>query len=86
MCSVGSGMVGPSLKGHTGTIRSVAFQDKNGRDNAAVLASAGAGDNRPRLWDVTTGDILMDCVKRDLLYMHSAFTDSFHLICCIFSK
>lgn len=43
------------LKGHTGTIRSVVFQEKFGRDSSTLLASAGAGDNRPRLWDVSTG-------------------------------
>jgi hypothetical protein len=41
------------MKGHTGTIRSVAFQPRHA--STTLLASAGAGDNKPRLWDVSSG-------------------------------
>ena len=44
------------MKGHTGTIRALSFQPQLYTATAPLLlASAGAGDNRPRLWDVTTG-------------------------------
>lgn len=43
------------MKGHTGTIRCVAFQPGGGGRVSPLLASAGAGDNRTRLWDVSTG-------------------------------
>ena len=42
------------MRGHTGTIRSVAFSSGN-RGLSPLLASAGAGDNSVRLWDVATG-------------------------------
>jgi WD40 repeat protein len=66
--SVGTGTMSAPLKGHTGTIRSVAFQEKFGRDNSTLLASAGAGDNRPRLWDVSTGACRcsLSCVRPDI--------------------
>lgn len=44
------------MKGHTGTIRTLSFQHQQYTASAPILlASAGAGDNRPRLWDVATG-------------------------------
>jgi len=45
-------VVSNPIKGHTGTIRAVAFQARPPRAGPLLLASAGAGDNRPRLWDV----------------------------------
>eukprot|EP00605_Chrysophyceae_sp_TOSAG23-4_P001339 GSChrysophyteH1.ASY1.ANO1.1456.1 assembled CDS len=65
-----SGMIGSTavgelcapMKGHTGTIRVVKFapplhglQGGTTTPSTHLLASAGAGDNRPRLWDVSTG-------------------------------
>jgi hypothetical protein len=42
-----------TLKGHTGTIRVVKFAPESNRGQGTVLAaSAGAGDFRPRLWDI----------------------------------
>lgn len=46
------------LKDHNGTIRAVKFgPDDLSSDGSTppVLASTGAGDFRPRLWDITTG-------------------------------
>ena len=54
--SVVSGTMGVPMKGHTGTIRSVAFRGGD-RDQPSLLASAGAGDNITRLWDVSTGTV-----------------------------
>lgn len=44
------GVVG-SLKGHTGTIRTLQF-------NNTYLASAGAGDFSPRLWDAQSSSLI----------------------------
>jgi WD40 repeat protein len=51
-----------AMKGHTGTIRVVKFSPKSNRGQGAVLAaSAGAGDFRPRLWDIQA-----ECCQRIL--------------------
>lgn len=54
--SVASGVMTVPMKGHTGTIRSVAFRGRE-RDQAPLLSSAGAGDNKARIWDVSTGTV-----------------------------
>jgi WD40 repeat protein len=43
-----------TLRGHNGTIRIIKFKHENGSPGN-VLASAGAGDFKPRLWDVDRG-------------------------------
>ncbi len=61
--------VGAALKGHTGTIRVMQFQPSSSSSASAsastagssasascLLASAGAGDFKPRLWDVSAGE------------------------------
>jgi WD40 repeat protein len=47
-------MVGAALKGHSGTVRVLKFRPSGASSAAPLLASAGAGDCRPRLWDVQT--------------------------------
>lgn len=58
-CSPYTGLMSPSLKGHNGTIRVVKFQQQSAHtikgDNNVLLASAGAGDCSPRVWDINTG-------------------------------
>jgi WD40 repeat protein len=50
LCNMASGTIGPPLKGHSGTIRIVKF---NALTSALpILASGGAGDNCPRIWDI----------------------------------
>lgn len=61
MCSVDTGNVSGPFKGHTGTIRSVSFQSKSSADSSTILASVGAGDNVPRIWDVHSGTTLTLC-------------------------
>lgn len=46
------------MKEHTGTIRVVKFLSE-GSGGAALLASAGAGDCKPRLWDAQAGEIFV---------------------------
>ena len=41
------------LRGHTGTVRAVKFAPTEGA-HGMLLASVGAGDCRPRIWDVKT--------------------------------
>ncbi len=75
------GMIGTSgvgelcapMKGHTGTVRAIKFapplspaQGSNASTSLHLLASAGAGDSRPRLWDVSTGS------AHSTLHGHSA--------------
>lgn len=43
------------MKGHNGTIRVVRFQPHEMISTSALLASAGAGDCVPRIWDVNGG-------------------------------
>ena len=53
-----SPLLSPPLKGHTGTVRVVSFSPTSrsgGGSSLQLLASAGAGDCKPRLWDVNTG-------------------------------
>lgn len=50
-----TGQFGESMKEHTGTIRVVKFLSEGSGAAAALLASAGAGDCKPRLWDAQTG-------------------------------
>ncbi len=58
-----SPLLSPPLKGHTGTVRVVSFSPSlaasSGRSEGGaslqLLASGGAGDCKPRLWDVNTG-------------------------------
>lgn len=45
--------VGKPMRGHTGTVRAVKFAPSTGT-HGLLLASAGAGDCRPRVWDVKT--------------------------------
>ena len=49
--------LGTNMKGHTGTIRVVKFAPENNETSASsvLAASAGAGDFKPRLWDIQTG-------------------------------
>lgn len=50
-----SRQLGAAMKGHTGTIRVVKFAPESyGGSSAVIAASGGAGDFRPRLWDVAT--------------------------------
>lgn len=50
------GRVCSALKGHTGTVRAVRFRSGPGISATDPLVlSAGAGDFRPRLWDVEKG-------------------------------
>lgn len=58
------------LKGHTGTVRAVKFSPFP--SSGDVLASCGAGDFRPRLWDVESGS----CQR-----LFSPHTDTVHAIC-----
>ena len=44
---------GQPMVGHTGTVRAVKFAPTSG-SSGMVLASAGAGDFRPRIWDAKT--------------------------------
>lgn len=53
-CSPTTGQFGEVMKEHTGTIRVVKFLGE-GSGAAALLASAGAGDCKPRLWDAQAG-------------------------------
>lgn len=56
MRSVRTGRMNAPMKGHVATIRSVAFQPSvSGASNQLHVASAGGGDNQPRVWDVQTG-------------------------------
>jgi len=69
-----AGELSAAMKGHTGTVRVVKFAPPftgvAGGNSAApslhLLASAGAGDNKPRLWDVATGS------SYSTLYSHNA--------------
>lgn len=50
-----SRQLGAAMKGHTGTIRVIKFAPESyGGSSAVIAASGGAGDFRPRLWDVAT--------------------------------
>ena len=49
-----SGLVSGNYKGHNGTIRVVKFNNWGG-SGAAEIASAGAGDCKPRIWDINDG-------------------------------
>lgn len=60
--SIATGKQLSLLKGHNGTVREVAFNTsqtlhRNTNDNNILLASAGAGDFRTRIWDINTGTI-----------------------------
>lgn len=50
-------VIGHALKGHNGTVRSVKFSHFSGNMSGWLL-SGGAGDFRPRLWDVERGIFL----------------------------
>jgi WD40 repeat protein len=56
--SVDKDIFSSPLKGHTGTIRVVKFQPVSLVPSSFLLASAGAGDFRPRIWDVQTGSLV----------------------------
>jgi hypothetical protein len=43
-----------SLKGHNGTVRVLKFRPSESTSNC-ILASAGAGDCRPIVWDANAG-------------------------------
>jgi WD40 repeat protein len=43
------------MKGHNGTVRSCKFQGSDAGNEGNLLATGGAGDNSPRLWDVEMG-------------------------------
>lgn len=60
-----TGQFGEAMKEHTGTIRVVKFLGE-GSGAAALLASAGAGDCKPRLWDAQAGTRLWSllCVRK----------------------
>jgi hypothetical protein len=56
-----SGAISDPMKDHNGTIRVVKFCSGSHKSSSGVpsmLASAGAGDFKPRLWDISTGKIL----------------------------
>lgn len=59
------GEVGASLKGHNGTIRIVKYRPSD-LSTEIYLASAGAGDFKPRIWDIRAGS----CIR--ILPEHSA--------------
>jgi hypothetical protein len=68
-CSADSGVISNPLKGHNGTVRVVKFcpsssyqGNLNGTDTDTsseplLVASGGAGDFRPRVWDMNTGTV-----------------------------
>ena len=60
-----SGLVSGNYKGHNGTIRVVKFNDWVGI-GAAEIASAGAGDCKPRIWDINESRTI---IRRCLLLM-----------------
>lgn len=45
--------MGATLKGHSGTVRVLKYNPFS--ESQVYLSSAGAGDFKPRLWDVNTG-------------------------------
>ena len=59
LCSPTTGQCGEAMKEHTGTIRVVKFlsEHSSGSAGSALLASAGAGDCKPRLWDAHAGTL-----------------------------
>jgi WD40 repeat protein len=65
--NLNNGVMSAPMKGHTGTIRDVSF--RKGSDDLLLLATAGAGDNKGRIWDVSTGSSYA---------VLSAHTDSIH--------
>ena len=56
-CSPRTGNVSDIMKEHNGTVRVVKFNLTNSTSGIFV-ASAGAGDCKPRLWDAETGNLL----------------------------
>ena len=56
--SPSTGVTSAPLKGHNGTIRVVRFNPASSIYTTAV-ASVGAGDCAPRIWDVSTGQCIM---------------------------
>ena len=82
MCSVDTGGVSGPFKGHTGTIRSVSFQSKGSSDSSTILASVGAGDNVPRIWDVHSGMAFFFC---ETFYVHLCRVVSYILTLLLFT-
>ena len=72
-CSVEDRRVFASLKGHNGTIRSVSFNQAAHAPN--LLASGGAGDCRPRVWDISTGQCVSTLSPHDAA-IHSVLWDT----------
>ena len=68
-----------NCKGHTGTLRVVAFDRLNSSSSVVYAASAGGGDNRPRVWDVNTGMgiLLKECI---VWYLFGGFCTCFLVI------
>ena len=54
ICNLRTSTMSPMLKSHTGTVRVVKFHP----NDVSSLVSAGAGDNCPRLWDVSTSQVI----------------------------
>jgi WD40 repeat protein len=50
-----NGSAGSSLKGHNGTVRALRFRNPSQPSGEVLLASCGAGDFRPRIWDAAAG-------------------------------
>jgi WD40 repeat protein len=66
-----SPLLSPPMKGHTGTVRVLSFGRATGGTGKGdtglhLVASGGAGDFKPRLWDVNTGS------NHSVLTAHSA--------------
>ncbi len=68
-----AGELSAPMKGHTGTVRVVKFAPplagpSGGASESSLhlVGSAGAGDNKPRLWDVSTGAL------HSTLFSHNA--------------
>jgi WD40 repeat protein len=71
--------VSSTLKGHSGTIRAVKFNNCEGGD-ACSLASGGAGDCRLRLWDVQSGATYTQ------LHMPSSLIMMYVLLLCVVAQ